>query len=272
MRRNSAEIFLSAVVAILIFLAVPAAAQEIVLPPKPPAPSEYGKVVLDTYAAKSPGAVVFDHWLHRSRFTCRVCHVDIGFAMEAKATGITAESNRQGFHCGTCHDGKRVFNGKPIFAACAEAPASAVCSRCHSAGKVGVRKYEYNLFTAHFPKDYYGIDWQTAEARGIVKPVDVLEGVSVRREKMANREDFAIKTNLEWVHPVIFSHEQHSIWNGCELCHPEIFPTVRKSAARYTMFSNIEGRHCGACHLKVAFPLNNCTKCHPHAPAWAAAN
>jgi hypothetical protein len=93
MRRNSAEIFLSAVVAILIFLAISAAAQEIVLPPKPPAPSEYGKVVLDTYAAKSPGAVVFDHWLHRSRFTCRVCHVDIGFAMEAKATGVIARGS-----------------------------------------------------------------------------------------------------------------------------------------------------------------------------------
>jgi c(7)-type cytochrome triheme protein len=270
MRRNNAGTILVATIVVLIFLVAAAVAQETVLPPEPPAPADFGKVVLNTYAAKSPGTVVFDHWLHRSQFTCRLCHVDIGFAMTAKATGITAESNRQGYHCGTCHDGKRVFKGKPIFAACAETPATAECSRCHSGGKTGVRKYEYNSYTARFPKDYYGIDWQAAEARGIVKPVDFLEGVSMRKEKLQSREDFTIKTNLDWVNPVYFSHEKHTVWNGCELCHPEIFPTVRKSAAHYTMYSNVAGRHCGACHLKVAFPLNNCAKCHPRAPAWAA--
>jgi hypothetical protein len=28
----------------------------------------------------------FRHWLHRSKYTCRLCHVDIGFAMEAGGT------------------------------------------------------------------------------------------------------------------------------------------------------------------------------------------
>jgi len=103
----------------------------------PPQASDYGKVILDTYSAApaGPGAVVFDHWLHRSRFTCRLCHVDIGFAMKAKATEIRAASNRQGFHCGACHDGKRVINGKTVFASCSDDVTSKQCARCHSLGR-----------------------------------------------------------------------------------------------------------------------------------------
>jgi hypothetical protein len=66
--------------------------------------TEYGKVILDTYSTTEPGAVVSDHWLHGSMFTSRLCHVDIGFAMEAKAPGITATTNREGFHRGDCHE------------------------------------------------------------------------------------------------------------------------------------------------------------------------
>ena len=89
------------------------ASAQIYLPQRPPEPSEYGKVILDNYSSAGPGPVVFDHWLHRSMFTCRVCHVDVGFAMEAKATGINASSNREGFYCGACHDGKKLFREKP---------------------------------------------------------------------------------------------------------------------------------------------------------------
>lgn len=33
----------------------------------------------------------------------RLCHVDIGFAMKANETGITADDNASGNYCGTCH-------------------------------------------------------------------------------------------------------------------------------------------------------------------------
>jgi c(7)-type cytochrome triheme protein len=240
----------------------------------PPQASDYGKVILDTYSAApaGPGAVVFDHWLHRSRFTCRLCHVDIGFAMKAKATEIRAASNRQGFHCGACHDGKRVINGKTVFASCSDDVTSKQCARCHSLGKTGVREDEYKKFTAKFPKARYGINWEAAENAGIIHPIDFLDGISVKREAMMRkREDFSIKAGYPWVHPIEFSHEKHAIWNGCELCHPEIFPLAKSGSTVYSisMFANIEGRYCGACHTKVAFPLNNCRLCHPRAPAWA---
>ncbi len=253
----------------ILFLAVIASSQ-IYLPQHAPEPSEFGKVILDNYSAAEPGAVVFDHWLHRSKFTCRVCHVDIGFAMQAKATGINAKTNREGFHCGACHDGKRVFEGKTIFAACADTANShdQRCDRCHSVGKNGVRKYEYREFTARFPKGIYGVNWEAAEKSGAIKPVDFVEGISVQTAKMENRKDFSVETAYPWVEPIEFSHKMHSIWNGCELCHPEIFPTAHKGTIRFSMFSNVEGHYCGACHGKVAFPLNNCQGCHARAPLW----
>ena len=58
--------------------------------------------------------VGFDHWRHRARYTCRVCHVDVGFAMNVGDTGISSETNRAGFHCGACHDGKKKIAGRAI--------------------------------------------------------------------------------------------------------------------------------------------------------------
>ena len=267
-RRNERGLFLFVLACGISVLAYIASAQ-IYLPEPAPPPSEYGRVILDNYAGAEPGAVVFDHWLHRSKFTCRLCHVDVGFAMEAKATGINAKTNHEGFHCGACHDGKRVFEGKTIFAACSDAGDHKQCDRCHSLGKRGVRQYEYKKFTAKFPKGIYGVDWEAAEKSRAINPVDFIEGLSVRNTPMKSREDFAVTAAYSWVHPIDFSHEKHSIWNGCELCHPEIFPSAPKGTIHFSMFSNVEGRYCGACHGKVAFPLNNCQRCHPKGPLWA---
>ena len=58
----------------------------------PPAYS-YGSVVLNNYSRKAGVLpVIFDHWNHRTMFTCRLCHIDIGFAMQAESTRITSTS------------------------------------------------------------------------------------------------------------------------------------------------------------------------------------
>ena len=272
MRRNERGWPFLALVCAAFCLTVPGSGQIYLPGPPPTQPSDYGKVILNNHSSTpGPGPVVFDHWLHRAKFTCRICHVDIGFAMQANATGISASTNGQGFHCGACHDGKRLFEGKPVFAACSDDTKGKECNRCHSVGKGSVRKYSYNAFTAKLPKGFYGIDWMAAERRGKVKPADFLQGVSVKRPAIQVRQDFTIKARLPWVNPILFSHEQHSAWNGCELCHPEIFPTARKETVEFSMFLNIEGRYCGACHGKVAFPLNNCCACHPLGPPWVVA-
>ena len=57
-----------------------------------PLPLEYGRVVINNYSETAQlSPVVFDHWLHRAKFTCRLCHVDIGFAMKAEATDIRCQ-------------------------------------------------------------------------------------------------------------------------------------------------------------------------------------
>src|SRR5450755_4581986 len=175
-KRNECGLLPLALACGVLLLAHIASAQ-IYLPKPAPEPSEYGKVILDNYSGAEPGAVVFDHWLHRSKFTCRVCHVDVGFAMEANATGISASTNRQGFHCGACHDGKKQFDGKTLFAACAETGSGGQCDYCHSLGKKVAKQYEYKKFTARLPKGVYGVNWEAAEKSGAIKLVDFVEGI-----------------------------------------------------------------------------------------------
>src|SRR5512139_3803182 len=72
-----------------------------------PAPDAYGRVVISNYSQKAGLApVVFDHWVHRTQYTCRLCHIDIGFAMKANLTEIRAADNSKGVYCGVCHNGK----------------------------------------------------------------------------------------------------------------------------------------------------------------------
>jgi len=233
-----------------------------------PAPSDYGRVIIKNYSKRAGLApVVFDHWVHRSRFTCRLCHVDIGFAMEAGGTNITAARNRQGLYCGACHDGKRSFGDRKIFEACSEGVSkeeSLRCDRCHSLGKKVKRQYEFTTFTEKLPKAVLGngINWEEAEEKGLIKPIDFLEGVSVQRPSMKAQKDFSITVKTSWMDKVLFSHKKHAIWNGCEVCHPEIFPAVQKGATKYSMFQIVNGQYCGVCHDKVAFPIQDCQRCH----------
>src|SRR5215468_7180631 len=84
-----------------------------------PLPYEYGRVILNNYSEKTAlGPVVFEHWSHRARFTCRLCHVDVGFAQKANATAVNAADNMRGYYCGACHNGKTVFEGRTVFEAC----------------------------------------------------------------------------------------------------------------------------------------------------------
>jgi c(7)-type cytochrome triheme protein len=230
--------------------------------------AEYGKVVIRNYSRNAGLApVVFDHWFHRSRFTCRLCHVDIGFAMEAGGTNITAAMNKQGLYCGACHDGKRSIGDRKIFAACSEGAAkeeSSRCDRCHSRGKKVAREYDFTAFSEKLPKTSLGngINWEEAEVKGLIKPVDFLEGVSRERPSLKAQKDFLIEIKSGWMEKVLFSHKKHAVWNGCEVCHPEIFPSVKKGATKYSMLQIVNGQYCGVCHDKVAFPLQDCQRCH----------
>lgn len=226
-------------------------------------PAEQGRVVLarfSTTAGMEP--VQFEHWVHRARYTCRVCHVDVGFAMTAGETKASASTNRQGFHCGACHDGKTAVAGKVTFAACGDGKrGDSRCKRCHTRVDAAERAKAYARFAAGMPRARSGaVDWEAAEATWKIHPIDHVEGVSIARDAIRRDQDVTI-TSQGWMADVVFSHRKHAAWNGCEVCHPDIFPPAQ-GAVRYTMVQISSGEACGACHGKVAFDLGECDRCH----------
>ncbi|HEY6097822.1 MAG TPA: c(7)-type cytochrome triheme domain-containing protein [Anaeromyxobacter sp.] len=233
-----------------------------------PLPHEFGRVIIQTHSQKAGLApVVFDHWLHRAKFTCRLCHVDVGFAMKAGATGIRAADNAEGQYCGACHNGHTRFDGKKMFEACSKGGAvslRATCVRCHSLGKDVKPENDFATVTRSLPRGRFGngVDWEKAELDKLIKPVDYLEGISIKRTPLSAQRDFALSPKLEGMPEIIFSHVKHTVWNGCELCHPEIFVGVKRGATKYTMLDIFDGKYCGACHVTVAFPLLDCQRCH----------
>jgi c(7)-type cytochrome triheme protein len=251
--------------ALALVLASAALAQQPAVKKRRPLPDEFGRVVLDNHAeqARVP-PVVFEHWFHRARFTCRLCHVDVGFAMKAGATDVKAQDNMKGFYCGACHNGKLVFEGRKVFEGCATGAMRAECFRCHAKGKDVRPMHEFGAFTAGLPRGRFGngVDWEKAEQDGLIRPVDYLEEISIKRQSITAQKDFALSPKLQGMPEIIFSHKKHTVWSGCEGCHPDIFIGVKKGTTKYTMTEIFDGKYCGVCHSTVAFPTLDCQRCH----------
>lgn len=246
----------------LLPLAWPAPARDVV------PPQRYGRVILGGFTGKAKvPAVAFDHWRHRALFTCRLCHVDVGFAMTAGATKVSASTNRSGFHCGACHDGKTQVRGKVVFASCSESgriDESPACRRCHAPSDPARLLQDYQAFAEGLPRKGIagGVDWEEAEATGKIRPLDFLEGTSIPRKPLKMEKEITIESRGAWMANVMFSHKKHAVWNGCEVCHPEIYPSTKSGSVKYSMFQIASGESCGVCHDRVAFPLADCERCH----------
>jgi c(7)-type cytochrome triheme protein len=228
-------------------------------------PADYGRVVINSFSAREGMApVVFDHWLHRATYTCRLCHVDIGFGLKANATGIRAADNAKGLFCGACHNGKMEAGGRKVFAACGGDKSDKRCNRCHSQGRNVKGEVDFAAFTAKLPKDKFGngINWEKAAEDGQIKLSDHLEGVSIAQPAKPVQSDFSIKARSGGMGDIIFSHKKHVQWNGCEVCHPEIFKGGKRGAQVYTMDDIRQKKFCGVCHGSVAFPQEDCGRCH----------
>jgi c(7)-type cytochrome triheme protein len=160
-----------------------------------------------------------------------------------------------------------LYNDKPIFASCLltyTQEDAKRCERCHAVGRNVIPEFDFYAFTKKFPKERFGngIDWEKAESEGLLKLSDAIEGVSIKRKPMAGQKDFTLTSKVAGMPDIIFSHTKHTVWNGCEVCHPEIFVGVKKGMTKYSMAEIYEGKYCGACHVKVAFPLLDCQRCH----------
>lgn len=247
---------LAATTAALVFLAVApivrAGEQDLGLPPLP-APESYGNVTLGL-AAKGSGmpGVVFSHWSHRTMYTCRVCHFELEFGMRANTTDITHDRNQQGKFCGACHDGKVAFPHR-----------DENCERCHREADAPdpTLAQRFAVATGDLPKARYGnkVDWSEAMVRKLIKPKTTIQNT---KSKVLDK---TLEMKPEWqiAPPAVFPHAPHTEWLDCANCHPGIFAIKKDSTEHLTMTAIIEGASCGVCHVRVAFPLNDCKRCHP---------
>lgn len=92
----------------------------------PPAHAEYGDIVINNYSdAAGMRPAVFPHWFHRVRFSCKVCHADLGFKFKAGGNEINMVKIIDGQYCGACHNGNIAWSIEN-------------CNLCHS-GKPGTK-------------------------------------------------------------------------------------------------------------------------------------
>lgn len=220
--------------------------------PDPPPPERYGNVLINRLTVKSTHPPVsFSHWLHRRQYTCRVCHFELGFALKTNTTEITEAKIRKGEYCGACHNDRIAFGVH-----------DATCTKCHT-GNLGATDYRFKELR-DFPKSRYGdgINWVKALKKGLIKPKqsivnDAYEAIPFDKALQLEPEWSMVKTKA------VFSHRKHTEWLDCADCHPDVFNIRKKGTRHFRMEVMLEGKFCGACHLTVAFPLQDCRRCHP---------
>jgi c(7)-type cytochrome triheme protein len=221
------------------------------------APEAFGNVVYRRLSKKKGMApVVFQHWTHRARYTCRVCHFELPFSMRKGASQITRAAYLRGEFCGACH------NGKIAFSAAEEARN---CDRCHVYDSGGYQSAAFERFASSLPPADFGnrIDWAKALNTGAIKPRSFLSSddpIPPLPEKIAKPLRLGSGNSRE---VVLFSHAEHMAEMDCSNCHPDIFSIKKKGTEHFSMEDNVYGLYCGACHMRIAFPMNDCHRCHP---------
>ncbi len=238
----------------LVFLAAPSGSQgqPWPLPPLPPA-DQYGNILINRTSEKNGvKPATFSHWIHRRKHTCRVCHFELEFNMKTNTTEITEAANRSGRFCGAggCHDGKAAFgHDKPD------------CEKCHN-GDRGYGKEKFSELAA-FPRAKFGngINWVKALKEGRISPLNHL---SVKPpDDISFHKTLVLEAEWSGIPPAVFPHAAHTQWLDCNNCHPDIFNIKKKTTKHFLMTRILAGEFCGVCHLAVAFPMNDCKRCHP---------
>lgn len=225
-----------------------------------PPPDRYGDVTIERVTKeKNVAPVNFSHWVHRVKYTCRVCHYELEFNMKANATPITCNNGQMdggfmnGRFCGACHNGKTSFGPRE--------GAMENCSTCHS-GDAGSSWKKFSDLREKLPKSKFGneINWTKALEEGFIEPKDSL---SDGKREIVNIQTLTLRAEMTGISSAIFPHKTHEQWLDCSSCHPELFNIKKKTTESLRMSNMLRGESCGVCHLSVAFPLNDCNTCHP---------
>ncbi len=126
------------------------------------------------------------------------------------------------------------------------------------------------------PKDKYGlVDWIKLAEEGYILPKGSLDPndpdfLSPVKFKYDPEDEDAIPDTLkptksERTADVIFPHTLHQWWLDCNSCHPprtDPSEPIMPAFLNMTMKEMKDGKYCGKCHGKVAFPLSDCKRCH----------
>jgi c(7)-type cytochrome triheme protein len=205
-----------------------------------------GDIVLDRYF-KNGGKLPppkFPHWFHRIRFKCKVCHPAI-FKMKKGENDITMDKIMKGEFCGKCHDGTTAWQ-----------VSFDACPRCHT------KQASDATAIANLPKDNQGqLDWVASITNNQINPKDAIDPKA--------KTGTPFRLNLQYkgknMPDAIFPHYAHTLWLDCNNCHIDIF-LMKAGQSKMTMEGIFAGKFCAECHGKVAFPIDNCTRCHKSAP------
>lgn len=235
-----------------ILLLLPFAALAGVFDLKPMLPSDqYGNILIDrTSTANNVKPVIFSHWIHRQYYTCRVCHSELDFNFKVNTTEITEGASRAGKFCGACHNGRIAFRHVGN------------CEKCHTGDLASGSERYQDFLTKPFPFNDYGngIDWVEAYRRKMINPATYLKKKSL---DIPFEKTLFLESDWSIITPCVFPHKAHIEWLECGSCHPELFNIKKKSTKNLNMRTVLQGQFCGVCHLNVAFPMDDCKRCHP---------
>ncbi len=102
------------------------------------------------------------------------------------------------------------------------------------------------------------VDWSASLKNGKIKPQYDARDPSAAAMPM----DLDILIKVTGSTPnVLFPHAAHLQWLECNNCHTAIFQ-AKKGANKTSMKKILKGESCGVCHGSVAFPVNDCERCH----------
>ena len=112
----------------------------------------------------------------------------------------------------------------------------------------------------NFPRDKAGIiDWVKTLESGMIAPRSDVTGDAEPLKPLDLDIIFKDTAAMPYVK---FPHRPHTMWLDCSNCHPDIF-VQKKGANDIQMADVLNGKFCGLCHGKVAFPpTKNCMRCH----------
>jgi c(7)-type cytochrome triheme protein len=109
------------------------------------------------------------------------------------------------------------------------------------------------------PPAEYGnrVDWVQALETGKIEPKGDISGEG---EPDVLELDIVMPVKASVDH-VRFSHEIHTQWLTCDSCHAGLFE-MEQGASEISKAKMIAGENCGVCHGSVAFPIEDCKRCH----------